>query len=363
MTPAREVRDLVLHDAIRLQPLAGRRVPLRRLVLRGHGFRAVSRAVRQQLAAQPRIFIHLQHVHAHMRNAALNRHLDRLAPTRSRLPRQSDDQIHVDLLDARRAHPLNLAETYLARVHPPHRARLRIHKRLHPEAHAVHPQPQQLIERLVAHLPGRALDGDLRIRRYFELAAERRKDPPHLLRAQQARRPSAEVDRIHPPRQLGLQLHCPRPCQANLRAHPLHVPLHPVWSRRTHTGRPRAKYPRGKVAVAALRPTERHRDIRPQQLLQSATLSNARPIERTVPTTLQNDCGRMTAGKGEEVSLRLRRARRRRWPRCRRSRSSRQRRKRVPSGSLRSRCSGRRFQRPRSRASSCYLQAAIVSAP
>ncbi len=247
----REVRDLILLQSGLAKPLTRPRIKLRHRLIAGHRRRLVTRAARNQLLAQPRLLIDLQHVHTRMRHSGFDHRIERPFPTRSRLPRQPRNQVQADLRDPRRTHSRNLRLASLRCMQPAHRSRLRIHKRLNPEADAIHSLRHRFVERRLRHLPRRALQRHLGPCRNRKLFTKRRKDPAQMNRLQQTRRPTAKVDRIDSSRQLCPQLRGPHPSSSDLRNQPIDVAIHPLQPKR----------PRGEVAERTLRLAERHRDI------------------------------------------------------------------------------------------------------
>ena len=197
MPRAAEIRNLVLRQACRGQRLKRRLIHARNSIVGGHQLREVARAAGQHLAAQARVVVHLQHVHAGVRHAALHQHPQRLLPRSRRLPGQPRNQVHIHVCNSRGPQTLNVVEHHGARMQPAAHLRLAVNKRLHAQAHARNTRRNQSGQRLIGKLARRALYGDFHIRRHRKLPTHRREQPLDQVRLQQARRPAAQINRVH----------------------------------------------------------------------------------------------------------------------------------------------------------------------
>ncbi len=81
-----------------------------------------------QFAAQPRIVVHFQHVHADVRDAAGDRLGNGKLPTLRRLVRQPGDQINVDVLNAGGAQARDVVEYRVALMQAPDRRSFAVHE-------------------------------------------------------------------------------------------------------------------------------------------------------------------------------------------------------------------------------------------
>src|SRR5487761_1843647 len=77
---AREVRNLILRDSSRAEMLHGFAIHVRDGLLIRHHANSVARASGDHLAAQPGIFIHVEHVYAQVRYAGRDGLRKRIAP-------------------------------------------------------------------------------------------------------------------------------------------------------------------------------------------------------------------------------------------------------------------------------------------
>src|SRR5262249_34855663 len=213
--------------------------------------RVVLRASGDQLAAQARVFVHFQHVDAHVRHAAGNCLVERIAPALARLVRQAGDQVHVDVADARGAQPSDVSERLLARVQPRHRSRFLVHKRLHPEAHTVYAAVLERGDDLFRQRARGAFHCDLGVAPDQEILAQRHEESLQLIRRKQAGRTAAEINGIGRLRKLGAVLGGNCTGRAGVGNQPVDVLAH--LRRRKHAG--------GKVAVRALGAAERNRNV------------------------------------------------------------------------------------------------------
>ncbi len=114
----REVGDLILLHATALQPLARGEVEVGGEIVVGNKVRVVAAASCQQLAAQARVFVHLQHVHADVRHAGGKRLAERKIPALLCLVRQAGDQIDADVADAGGSQPRDVIQRDRARMQP-----------------------------------------------------------------------------------------------------------------------------------------------------------------------------------------------------------------------------------------------------
>src|SRR5665213_2277519 len=145
----------------------------------------IARSLGENLFAQARFLIDLQHVNADVLDVTGNRLLQRILPALPLLVRKPRNQINADVANSSVADPRNLRLALQPRVQSSNRRRLAIDKRLHPKADAVHAQPQQFVQRLVAELPRSALERDLSVPRQVELTTQTLKHLAELRRAQQ----------------------------------------------------------------------------------------------------------------------------------------------------------------------------------
>ena len=127
-----------MRDAGRFQLLAGCEIKIRGGFFVRDEMRVIARAAGDHLAAQARVFVHLEHIDADVRRAGRQRLRERLLPAFRGLVRKPCDQIDIEVRDARRAQARHIFENGGALVHPPDSRRLAIHERLHAQADAVH---------------------------------------------------------------------------------------------------------------------------------------------------------------------------------------------------------------------------------
>ena len=156
----------------RFKPLDGPLVHARYGIFVRHQPGAIARATLQYFAPQPRILVHIQHVHAGVRDPGRDENLERMLPGIEGLPGQACDQIHVEVGDAGRAQSLEVRLNHGAAVQPAARVRLAVDKRLHAQAYAIHARGHQRLQGCIRQLPRRALHGDFGIRVEIELPAQ-----------------------------------------------------------------------------------------------------------------------------------------------------------------------------------------------
>ena len=105
-----EIRNLILVKAAFLEPFASRKVQICGQVVVRNEMSMIATATSQQLAAQARIFVHLQHVNADMRYASCQRFGERELPAFWRLIRQSGNQVNSNVPNAARAQANNVIQ-------------------------------------------------------------------------------------------------------------------------------------------------------------------------------------------------------------------------------------------------------------
>ena len=157
----REVRDLVLLHSALLQALARGEVEVGGAIVVGNKVRVIAAAAGQQLGAQPRVLIHLQHVHADVRYTAGEGIAKRKLPTLLGLVRQARDQVNANVADSSGSQPRNVVQRDGPRVQAADRRRLLVHERLHAQADAIDAAAQQGVDDLTGDGAGRTLDGNL----------------------------------------------------------------------------------------------------------------------------------------------------------------------------------------------------------
>ena len=214
----------------------------------------VTRTAGNQFPTQPRIFIHFEHVNADMGNAGRDRLFQRKRPTLRGLVRQARNQIDVDVAQSRRPQSCDFFQNRSAFVQPAHRLRLLVHERLHAQTHAIHSASKQSFDQRRSQRPRRTLDRDLRIRRNRELLSQCRKNPPQLFRIEDRRRPAPQINRIHRFRQRTSKFGGHALGASDILQHARNIAF--VSRFREYVG--------GEIAVAALGPAERHRDVEAQ---------------------------------------------------------------------------------------------------
>ncbi len=152
MPRAREVGNLILRDSGGAELLAGLGIHVCDGWLVRHHADTVTRASGDDLASQPGIFIHIQHVDAQMRHAGGDSLRQRISPALPGLVRKTGDQVDVDVVDAGGTKPFDFIERDGASMGASHRGCFMIHKRLHAQADAVESQarhgPQQFVTQL-----------------------------------------------------------------------------------------------------------------------------------------------------------------------------------------------------------------------
>ena len=131
-------------DAAFLQPLAGREIQIGSEIVVGNEVRVIAAATGEQLVAQARILVHLQHVHADVRHAGRQC----LASSENSqlslgLVRQPGNQVDADVADAGGAQPRDVGQRDGARVQPADRRTFLVHERLHAQADAIHAAAEQ----------------------------------------------------------------------------------------------------------------------------------------------------------------------------------------------------------------------------
>src|SRR5436305_7742240 len=105
-----EVGDLILRDSSRVQSLTCHGIEIRNCIVMRDKMRMITRSSGDQLATEPRVFIHLEHVNAHMRNTGRHGFLQRQPPALATLMRQTSDQINVEVTDSCRSQTSDVVE-------------------------------------------------------------------------------------------------------------------------------------------------------------------------------------------------------------------------------------------------------------
>src|SRR5258708_6238144 len=251
MSGPRKVGNLVLLDPCGTERRTRLLIPGGGLILSRYCRSTIPSSLPQHLAAKSRLVVHLEHIDTQVRSAARNPLLHRVPPALGSLMRKPGDQIDVDLIDAGCTNARKLHFALLFCVQSANRSGLAVHKRLHAEADAIHPLPQQFVERLVRKLYRRTLERNLCVAGNIELPAQMLKDLSELLPRQQAWRSTPKVNGIDSLRQRGRNVLRSGARSPNLIAQPVHILLHPF----------RTEDPRSEVAEGALRLTERNRDV------------------------------------------------------------------------------------------------------
>lgn len=122
--------------------------------------RMIARAACDQLATEPGIVIHLEHVNASVRHLAGDGLLQGLFPTFRALMRQAGNQIDIDVRNPGRAQSCNVVQNGRPIVQPAYRSRLGVNEGLHAQADPVHPASEKDFQDLLTQSSGRTLDGD-----------------------------------------------------------------------------------------------------------------------------------------------------------------------------------------------------------
>ena len=158
----RKIRNLIPLDPHARQPLHRRLIEISDSIFPRHIPRPIPRSQHQQLAPQPAVLIHLQHVNRNMRNAQPLHPIERLLPTSLRLPRQPSNQIDADRFNPRRPQQPNLLLDNLRRVLSSRPRQLLLHKRLHAQTHPIDPRLAPRSNLLRVEPPRSRLDSSLR---------------------------------------------------------------------------------------------------------------------------------------------------------------------------------------------------------
>jgi hypothetical protein len=98
------------------------------------------------LSPEARILVDLEHVDACVRDSSVDQRAQRVVPALACLMRQSRDEIHVDVGNARSAQARNVGYDRLVLVQASYRRRFFIHERLHAQTHTVHPAALQYLQ-------------------------------------------------------------------------------------------------------------------------------------------------------------------------------------------------------------------------
>ena len=164
---------------------------------------------------------------------------------------KAGDQIDIDVRDPRRTEVGDVRQHRGSLVQSPHRRRLGIDERLHAQADAVHTAVQQSLQHLRRKRPRRTLHRHFGIRPHVKLRSHCVEHPPQLPGFEHRGRSTAEIDGVH----FGLELpaHFCAQSAEHWRCRRTHDP---------HSGQIRpGKHVGCEVAVAALRPAERHGNV------------------------------------------------------------------------------------------------------
>ena len=164
-------------------------------VVIGNKVRVIFRSAGNKFASQPRVFIHLQHVHADMRNArpiACSSEYSQLSRVWCGKP---GNQVHIEVADpALRSRSMSLSVFSRVCSRPP--CRFLVDKRLHSQAHAIHATRNQRMDDLVGQRPGAhstVISAPVKILN----SSYRGEKLLPIIRLQQARRSAAQVDGVH----------------------------------------------------------------------------------------------------------------------------------------------------------------------
>ena len=152
MARASKIRNLILRDARRIELLCSFGIHVGDGLLIRHHAHAVARTACNHLPAQPRIFVHIQHVDAQVQHSCRDGLRERFTPTLAGLMWKSGDQVDIDVVDAGGAKPINVVERDGSRVGASNRSGFVIHKGLHAEADAIESQVRHGVQHLVTYL-------------------------------------------------------------------------------------------------------------------------------------------------------------------------------------------------------------------
>src|ERR1700733_834385 len=97
-------------------------------------------------------------------------------PTLSGLVGQPGDQVHVDVVETAVTQTRDFVDHDRTIVQSSDRLRFLIDERLNAQTHAVHARVEQSIDQRIRQRARGALDGDLGVGSYYELATQRTED-------------------------------------------------------------------------------------------------------------------------------------------------------------------------------------------
>ena len=158
------------------QLFARREIEIRGGFFVGDKVRVIARSSGDQFAAQPRIFVHFEHVDAHVRGAGRERFC-RATAARFRRSGAASPAIRsmlIFVIPAARRRAMS-SSTVARLCKRPTAAASAIDERLHAQADAIHAAAQQALQHFRAQRSRRALDRDFRIRTALEIACAPRR--------------------------------------------------------------------------------------------------------------------------------------------------------------------------------------------
>ena len=156
----------------------------------------VAGASGEQLAAETRLVVDLEHVDAGMRDVGLNERCNGLLPGRERLAREARDQVDVQVRNPRGAQALQVLEHYSPAVESAALLGFAVDEGLNTEADASDARLGKRCKGRVGNLARGALDGDLGIRFHREFPVNGSEEFGNQIRFEQARCSAAEIDGV-----------------------------------------------------------------------------------------------------------------------------------------------------------------------
>ena len=165
--------------------------------------------------------------------------------------RQTGNEVGIHRPNPRLLYSLDVAESNLAIMEPTGHRSFLIDERLHAKADTVDAALNHDREEVILQLAGSAFQGNLRIILNLKLGTNRLKEPLQQLRSKNAGCSSAEIYAVDSRRQRCRKLPSKSSGTPHLRRDAIDIPFVVfAW-----------KNPRGEVAVGALRPAKRDRNV------------------------------------------------------------------------------------------------------
>jgi hypothetical protein len=111
--------------------------------------------------------------------------------------RQAGNQVNIDVADAGFAQAGNVMVDFFTAMQPANRSSFLIYELLHAQTHPIHSARDHRLYDFVCQRSGRALHGDFRFGKDFELLSQGEEEFFQFVGRKQAGRSSAKVNRVH----------------------------------------------------------------------------------------------------------------------------------------------------------------------